>query len=84
MHRLTARAAIVRWDRNGTVFAYSYALTPVAAHRIQGKWQIDSEVGCVFDAAFIDDRGDGVFRLLVPGRLTEVLVPAWLTLPNAN
>jgi hypothetical protein len=79
-----AKAAILRWEANGKVFAYSYGLVPVSAHKIGGRWKIDTEVGCTFDATFIDETGDGVFRLLVPSSLTETLVPKWVqgTVPN--
>jgi len=78
MRAAQVRAAIVRWEINGKTFAYSYGLVPVSAHRVRGKWVVDSELLCIFDATFIDDRGDGVFRILVPTTLREDLVPAWV------
>ena len=75
-------SAIVRWEVNGRIFAYSYGLIPVSAHRTKSKWKIDSMAACIFDATFIDENGDGVFRLLVPQALTESLVPAWVKLPQ--
>src|SRR5208282_6547656 len=62
-------AGIVRWEVDGHVIAYSYILVPAVGHKTNGKWSIDSEAGCIFTATFIDDVGDGVFRLLVPGTL---------------
>jgi hypothetical protein len=66
---------------NGKVFAYSYGLVPVSARRVGGKWKVEDELACVFNATFIDDDGDGVFRLLVPSGLTDSLVPAWVRKP---
>jgi hypothetical protein len=66
-----AKATIVRWKLYRHVVAYSYTLIPVAAHRAGGKWVVDSEAACVFTATFIDDKGDGVFRVLVPVALTQ-------------
>jgi hypothetical protein len=60
---------VMGWEMNGKAFAYSYSLTPVTAHRKANKWTIDAEAGCEFDVNFIDDKGDGIFRLLVFGRL---------------
>jgi hypothetical protein len=44
---------------------------------VNGKWDVESELGCIFTATFIDDKGDGVFRILVPGGLTAGLIPHW-------
>jgi len=71
------KASIVRWKMSGHVVAYSYGLIPVEAHKIGAKWNVDSEAGCLFTATFIDDRGDGTFRVLVPNRLTLDLIPRW-------
>jgi hypothetical protein len=76
------KAAIVRWEINEKVVAYTYGLIPVTVHRKGKTWKIDSEVGCIFDATFIDDRGDGVFRLLVPTTLTADLIPNWAKRQN--
>jgi hypothetical protein len=84
MHPVLALAAILRWEMDGKIFSYSYGLIPVSAHRINGKWKIDSEAGCIFNATFIDESGDGVFRLMVPGSLTESLVPAWVKRPQSD
>lgn len=84
MRHVQARAAILRWEMNGHIFAYSYGLIPVSAHRIDGKWKIDVELGCIFNATFIDENGDGVFRLLVPQALTESLIPAWVKRPESD
>ena len=70
-------AGIVRWEVDGHVVAYSYILVPAVGHRTKGKWRIDSLAGCIFTGTFIDDVGDGVFRLLVPGTLKTNLIPQW-------
>jgi hypothetical protein len=77
LHTLQAKASIVRWKLNGQVIAYSYSLIPVNAHRKNGKWITTFEAGCIFTATFVDDKGDGVFRILVRSGLTPDLVPAW-------
>jgi len=77
MHSMQVKASIVRWDVGERVVAYSYRLIPVVAYRKNGKWVIASEAACIFDATFIDDKGDGVFRVLVRGALTPGLVPHW-------
>ena len=77
MHSIQVKATIVRWDVGDRVVAYSYGLIPVVAHRKNGKWVVTSEMACIFDATFIDDKGDGVFRVLVRGVLTSDLVPPW-------
>jgi hypothetical protein len=79
-HRMRAaqfKASILRWTVNDRVVAYSYGLIPVDAHRENNKWIIENEVACIFDATFIDDKGDGVFRILVPGLFAADLVPGW-------
>lgn len=45
------------------VIAYAPGLIPVTAHRKNGKGIVASEPGCIFYATFIDDKGDGVFRI---------------------
>lgn len=77
MRRLQAIAQVVHWEINGKSVAYSYGLIPVTAHEVNGKSIIDSELSCIFTATYIDDRGDGVFRVLVPGRFTPDLIPDW-------
>jgi len=78
LHRLLAKAVIVKWQSGDKVFAYSYGLVPViTAHKENGHWVADSEVGCMFEATFIDDRGDGIFRILTPGTMTAEMVPSW-------
>ena len=70
-------ARILKWTINSRTVAYSYGLIPVTAHREKGEWVVDSEAGCIFDATFIDDKGDGVFRVMVPGPFAANLVPSW-------
>jgi hypothetical protein len=74
---MQAKAVVTRISIGGKVVAYSYALIPVQARRDKGRWVIESEMACVFTVTFIDDKGDGVFRLLVRGPLTPGLVPRW-------
>ncbi len=83
MRPVQAKASIVRWKIDGRVVAYSYGLIPVRAHRVGGQWKVESEMACIFQATFIDDKGDGVFRILVPGALTADLVPRWAKLPQS-
>jgi hypothetical protein len=70
-------AGIARWKVNGRVIAYSYVMEPVEAHKVNGKWRVDARAACIFTGTFIDDRGDGVFRVLVPGTLKPDLIPKW-------
>ena len=79
MQPILAKAKIVRWEINGKVVAYSYSFIPVSeAHKINRKWIIKGESACVFEGTFIDDKGDGVFRILAPGRFTPDLIPEWV------
>jgi len=64
-----------RYDVDGKVVAYTIGFTPVYGHRENGEWITESELACTFYGTFIDDRGDGVFRLLVPGWMTPDLMP---------
>jgi hypothetical protein len=68
---------IWRYDLDRRVVAYTVGLTPVEAHRVNGKWKIDGELGCIFYGTFVDDQGDGVFRLLAPGWMKPDLIPQW-------
>ncbi len=77
MHATKVKATIIRWQVDKHVVAYSYGLIPVVAHRNHGKWIVDDEMACIFFATFIDDKGDGVFRLLVPTTLSADLIPLW-------
>lgn len=77
MRSMQVKASIVRLKLDDRIIAYSYGLIPVSAHKKRGKWVIETEAGCIFTVTFIDDRGDGVFRLLVPNGLTPDLVPRW-------
>jgi hypothetical protein len=79
MRAAQVQVGIVRWVLHGHTIAYSYSLNPIAAHRENGKWIIDSMAACIYFATFIDDKGDGVFRVLVPDRFTAELVPLWAT-----
>ena len=48
---------LYRWEIFGKPYAYSYDLWP-------------DDVGCAFSADFMDDKGDGVFRVMAsPGHL---------------
>lgn len=44
---------MVRWEINGKVYAYSYSLGPL-------------DVACMAYIDIIDDKGDGVFRVMTP------------------
>jgi hypothetical protein len=77
LRSMQVKASIVRLKVDDRVIAYSYGLIPVSARKKNGKWVISTEMGCMFSVTFIDDRGDGVFRLLVPNGLTPDLVPRW-------
>jgi hypothetical protein len=60
------------------VFAYSYSLIPISkAYKQQGKWVYEGELACMFYGTFIDDKGDGTFRVLVPDTLKPELIPMW-------
>jgi hypothetical protein len=81
---LVAKAAIVRFKVGGRIIAYSYGLAPISVtHKADGSRVVQGEAGCMFEATFIDDKGDGVFRVLVPGPLTSELVPAWAKKPGS-
>ena len=75
--------AFLRYEIGGKVVAYTFRLIPVAAHRGGGQWVIDAEAGCVFHATYVDDKGDGKFRLLVPEEMTIDLIPAWAMKPKS-
>jgi hypothetical protein len=77
LHPIQVKATIIRLEMNGHVVAYSYGLIPVVAHREKGKWVVESELACIFFATFIDDKGDGVFRILARSEFTPDLVPMW-------
>jgi len=68
----------------GKIVAYTIGLTPVFARRENGKWKMNGEAGCIFYGTFIDDNGDGIFRLLAPGWMTPELVPGWAQSPNRD
>jgi hypothetical protein len=76
-----AKATVLRFQVKGRTFAYGYSLAPVHAHRSHGRWIVDAEAACVFDITFIDDRGDGVFRVLTRKQLTPEMIPAWVRSP---
>lgn len=77
MHAMRVMVSIVRWEVRHHVVAYSYSMVPVSAHQEAGKWKVDAEAACIFNATFIDDKGDGVFRLLVSSRMTGEMIPTW-------
>jgi hypothetical protein len=71
--------SMLRWEMNGTPYAYSYLLGPY-------------DVACMASVDIIDDRGDGKFRLMTsPGHTLAVRpggnpepppVPEWLQKPK--
>lgn len=77
MRAARAEVNILRWVMHRRTVAYSYKLIPVTAHREDGKWIIDATTACIYFATFVDDRGDGIFRVLVPDQFTATLVPRW-------
>jgi hypothetical protein len=77
LHPDLVKARIVRFEINGRNFAYSYGLTPVIAHQEADKWVVDDEMLCTYTGTFIDDKGDGVFRVFVLGSLMPEMIPAW-------
>jgi hypothetical protein len=79
MRTIQTQMTVVQREFDGKVFAYTYGLIPVSARRVNGKWVIDSMAGCIFDVTFIDDKGDGIFRILTPGKLTTDMIPDWVT-----
>jgi hypothetical protein len=68
---------VYRYDVDGKVVAYTFRLNPVEGHWVKGKWTTDNMAACDFSATFVDDKGDGVFRILLPGQLTPEFVPQW-------
>ncbi len=68
---------VYRYDMEGRVVAYTFKLTPAEGRWMNGKWITEGDVACDFIVTFVDDAGDGVFRLLLPGALTPDLVPQW-------
>jgi len=77
MRPAQVKVTIVRWKVDGHIVAYSYGLIPVKARKVGGKWHVLTELGCIFTVTFIDDKGDGLFRVLVPDSLTADLIPGW-------
>ena len=77
MRASLVKATIVRWQVEKRAVAYSYTMIPVMAHRKDGKWIVDAEAACIFWATFLDDKGDGVFRVLVPTPFAAELIPLW-------
>jgi|SRR5271165_515431 len=54
--------SMLRWEMNGTPYAYSYELGPY-------------DVGCTASIDIIDDRGDGKFRLMTSPGHTFIVRP---------
>jgi len=68
---------ILQWEVNGKPYAYSYELAP-------------DDVLCTFSVDFVDDKGDGVFRVMnspghpLRGRKTQPpAVPDWARKPSS-
>jgi hypothetical protein len=76
-------SAIVRYEAGGKVVAYTYNFTPAHGYRVAGKWVTDMMAFCDFFATYIDDKGDGVFRVLVSTPMRPDLVPAWARRPRS-
>jgi hypothetical protein len=70
---------LVRWEMNGTPYAYSYTLWPSPNEHVFAA--------CMSSIEITDDKGDGKFRLLTssggfPHGLTPPPLPAWLKKPK--
>ncbi len=78
------KASLTRWEVEGTdrVVAYTYDLAPADAKQVNGKWSVAAIAQCTFQASFIDDRGDGIFRLMVMEPMRAGLVPEWAKRPK--
>jgi hypothetical protein len=68
---------LYRWEFHGNVYAYSYELIP-------------RDLGCLFSIDLVDDRGDGVFRVMrLDGHAFRLpkngypAVPDWAKKPKA-
>ena len=84
MHSVLAKAIIVRWMIGSKIVAYTYGLIPIEkAYKKKGEWVYEGELACIFYGTFVDDKGDGVFRTLVPESLTPDLIPAWAKQPQS-
>jgi len=63
---------LFRWEINGKPYAYSYDLWP-------------DDVMCTFSVDLIDDKGDGIFRVMVtPGHIMQpqIIVPGNIEVPQ--
>lgn len=81
----TMRASLTRWELEGSgkVVAYSYDLVPIDARREGSKWVTGSIAQCTFEVTFIDDKGDGVFRLMLTEPMRAELMPDWTKRPKS-
>ena len=77
MRASQAQVSVQRWVKRGRTVAYTYTMSPVTAHRRGGKWVVETGFLCLFWATFVDDKGDGVFRVLVRTPFQEDMVPLW-------
>jgi hypothetical protein len=77
---LLAKATIIRWEINGKVVAYSYPWYRLARHT--NRTESGFTKGRLGVASFIDDKGDGILRALVPDTLKLELIPAWAKPPT--
>jgi hypothetical protein len=70
--------ALWRWDMNGRTYAYSYRLLPSPS---PGTYAM-----CDSAVEIIDDKGDGIFRVMSPidpySGFTPPAVPAWVSKPK--
>jgi len=81
-----ARGWVKRWEINGKVYAYSYTLHDVRGSWIKGKFVLrEGGLLCMFSVAFVDDKGDGVFRLMTnahPDFAHPPALPEWALKPK--
>ena len=74
---------MARYEYEGRIVAYSYRFTPASGHLAGKKWVVDSEAACEFFATYIDEKGDGIFRLLVTDEMRTEFIPQWARKPKS-
>lgn len=79
------KASVVRWELEGSgrVVAYTYTLAPVEVYRDNSGTTATAIAKCDFQATFIDDKGDGKFRLMHTEPMRAGLIPDWAKRPKS-